>query len=123
MVRTWYMYAYDDDDLFEYFGDLWWVKLHGLSNPIVPVRLTEDPEGRYYGWLATGEDEPNMIWPSKAQFEMCFPYGPKAEEERGRGQTVRLSVERLQCRQCGENKPYGTYVVERDGEWLCKDCL
>ena len=74
------------------------VELHGLGHPIVPVVVTEvtpdDPAGTHWGWITTGDDTPDwaLVWPSRSQFDVCFPYGVKAEEEAGRGRTVRLRV-------------------------------
>lgn len=77
----------------------WWVELHG-KDPIVIVRLRErtntDPPSNYWGWLDV--KHPNkflFVWPSEAQLNMCFPYGPEAEEARGRGRKVNLVVEEL----------------------------
>lgn len=75
-----------------------WVKLHGVDDPIVPVRIRErteaDPPSGYWGWLPA--DDPSaycFVWPSEVQLNMCFPYGPEAEEARGRGRKVNLIVE------------------------------
>lgn len=93
------MWAYDfgpdkefPEHLYMYLGEKWWVELHGLEEPLVEVLVTEDPEGPYYGWLETGEEQPSMIWPSKIQFTMCFPYGPKVEEERDKGVSLRFNI-------------------------------
>jgi hypothetical protein len=91
--RTWRMHAYQEDGYFENFGEREWVRLHGMDLPIVEVVLTEDPQGHYYGWLATGEDEPTMIWPSRAQFECCFPYSWRDEVLRGHGEALRMRAE------------------------------
>lgn len=37
-----------------------------------------------------------MIWPSKIQSDMCFTYGPEAEEKRDKGKQVRLIVKELE---------------------------
>lgn len=77
-----------------------WVELHGAEDPIVTVRFRErtesDPPSSYWAWLPT--DEPDRyisIWPSEIQLDMCFAYGPKAEEDRGRGRKVNLIVEEI----------------------------
>ena len=74
-----------------------WVELHYLSHPIVQVRVTEhqptDPPSNYWGWLdASDPTAYTMIWPSEVQFDICFTYGPKVEEDRGRGRKVNLTV-------------------------------
>ena len=66
---------------------------------VVQVRLTEDPAGQYWGWLhfdLPGRDAPTMVQPHKGMFKMQFPYGPQAEEEAGKGRTVRLTVSEIQ---------------------------
>lgn len=77
-----------------------WVELHRSSDPIVPVRVREwsegDPPSPYFGWLdASDTTHYTMVWPSEAQLDMCFIYGPEAEEARGRGRKVRLVVEEV----------------------------
>jgi hypothetical protein len=79
----------------------WWTRLNGLEDcPVVRIRLRErredDPlpversEPDHHGWLPTGGEEYRLIWPSRVQVDMCFPYGAKAEEERGAGRLVRF---------------------------------
>jgi hypothetical protein len=63
---------------------------------IYPALATEDPEGENWGWLKTGADYPTMIYPHKSLFSMCFPYGPKAEEAAGKGEILRLRIDRLE---------------------------
>ena len=78
----------------------WWVGLHGSTDPIVRVRVRErlptDPSSNYWGWLdATDPSYYHFVWPSEVQLDMCFPYGPKAEEKKGRGRKVNLIVEEI----------------------------
>ena len=113
-VRTWTLFACDygsnnrgfDGQLFMHIGPEFYVKLHGLDEPIVEVLLTEDSDGPYYGWLATGEDSPSMIWPSEGQFSMCFPYGPKVAEDKGDGKPLRFRIaQTIKQQQNTEQKP------------------
>ena len=93
--RSWNMYAQDlGDGHLSAFGEEWWSKLHG-DEPVIPVKLIEDPEGDFYGWLETDSDTPCMIWGTKIQFEMCFPYGVQSEVDLGRGKPIRLRCERV----------------------------
>ena len=74
-------------------GEKRWVELHG-GDEVYPVRVTEDPEGDYYGWreaAKAADSLPTMIWQSLMQLDMCFPYGVYAEE--GRGSLVRMRIE------------------------------
>lgn len=97
----WRMHAHNDGGVYTNLGARPWVELHGLPYPIVPVAVREvtddDPAATHWGWLRTGGDTPSMIWPSHAQFSVCFPYGYRAEEEAGRGRMVRLAVEEVEA--------------------------
>jgi len=86
------MYAYLKHGKYFYTGSRFFVKLHGVPDAdIKEVTAAENPAGDYYGWKdKNGEIE--FIWPSEAQRDMCFPYGPKVEEDKGTGVRVRLSV-------------------------------
>lgn len=98
--RSWLACAHYYDDgpqgrcFYAHIGARRWVELHGLKREIVDVKITEDPQGDYWGWLATDETRPSMIWASLAQFRICFPYGPEAEVQRGKGVILRLRVEK-----------------------------
>ena len=57
-------------------------------------------ETQYWGWLESPDPIRGVkggdivfVWPSKGQFEMCFPYGYQAEEEQGKGRAIRVIVE------------------------------
>lgn len=81
---------------FWHIGSQWFVYLHGgFSSPedkrISKILLKEDVNGNYYGWLGAGDTEPTMIYPAQILVDMCFPYGPKVEEDRGRGRRIRLT--------------------------------
>jgi hypothetical protein len=90
---TWKMYATPSKGLFWYTAETPnFVRLHGAKE-VVAVNVRENKDGRYYGWLGTGRNFPQFIWPSEAQRDMCFPYGPASEEKLGRGRRVRLDIE------------------------------
>lgn len=93
--REWRMWGNEIpiDGGFEYHhcGERWWVEMHGLTEPVVPVVLTESKKGKFLGWIDTGSDTPCMIHHEKI-FEICFPYGSKAEVDLGRGKVVRLEI-------------------------------
>jgi hypothetical protein len=64
------------------------------SEQVARVKVREAEDGTYYGWQDTGYTGlPEMIWPRRILFEMCFPYGPDAEVKRGRGRIVRMTAE------------------------------
>lgn len=70
------------------------------------VRPVETGEvSQYWGWHQYKIDKPwpegqkeeyEMIWPSRVQAEMCFPYGPEAEEKAGKGKLVNFVVEEIE---------------------------
>jgi len=101
MTSAWQMYAGWDpkDEEFKHFGEPWYVEGHGYAP--VRVEVSEDPDGPYHGWMySPGSgfaplDYPTMIWKDWAIYRVQFTYGPEAEEQSGRGRTVRLSVRRL----------------------------
>jgi hypothetical protein len=98
----WDMWAHDRGDRFDNPGEKWWVELHGLPYPVVPVTVTEvagdAPDATHWGWIdAKGSASrlagvPCMIWASKAAFGAQFPYGVAAEVAAGKGQVVRLRI-------------------------------
>ncbi|KKL81869.1 hypothetical protein LCGC14_1990450 [marine sediment metagenome] len=88
----WNMWAQNIDGMFLHAGEKRYVELFGMSNTIVPVIVEESDGGTYYGWLETDENEPRMICPSEVEVDMCFPYGYKIEEKKGRGRRIRLTV-------------------------------
>lgn len=60
---------------------------------IVKVRLVEDAEGEYLGWLDNDDNgEISMIQHNRV-FAIQFPYGVAAAVERGEGVPVPLRVE------------------------------
>jgi hypothetical protein len=104
----WPMWAHDRRGQYQNPGDKWWVELHGLTDPVVPVTVTEvagdDPAGTHWGWLESEsaaavynrapDDRPRMIWASRTAFDVQFTYGPDAEVEAGKGRVVRLRITR-----------------------------
>ena len=64
------------------------------SENIVPVWICIDAAGVMWGWWSSTENSLSMIFPTREQVEMCFPYGPEVEIKRGHGDIVRVRVER-----------------------------
>ncbi len=75
-------------------SNLLFAKCFGES-PYYRIKLKETDlsTGKYFGWKDYLKKEYNMIFPSLVQAEICFPYGSKAEEERGLGKLVGFLVE------------------------------
>jgi hypothetical protein len=94
---SWLMWAHEHGT-YQNIGARWWVKIHGLPYPIVPVTVTEvgrdSPDGTHWGWIRGDRDggRPVMIWAHWGAFGMQFPYGVTIEEERGTGRVVRLRI-------------------------------
>lgn len=104
MSNTWQMYAGRDthNGGYKNFGHPRYVEMYGHTE-IVPVTLTEDPDGPYYGWMGSesivagkvwseADTEPQMIQQFEGLFAMQFTYGVEAEVKAGKGRVVRLSV-------------------------------
>lgn len=105
MTRTWRMFAGRDTNPvagreFRNFGQEHYVRMYGREP--IPVELTEDPDGTYYGWIRAGRDGlfprtytgvPEMIQPSYGMFAMQFPYGPEDGVRDGQGEIVRMSCQ------------------------------
>lgn len=86
------MYDYLKHGKYFYAGSRFFVELHGVPDAdIKEVTLTENPAGDYYGWK-DNSGEIKFILPSEVQRDMCFPYGPKVEEDAGKGVRVRLTI-------------------------------
>jgi len=62
--------------------------------PVFEVVVTEgvDPEG-YWGWWDSERQMFNIVFFKKLLVEVCFPYGSKAEEDRGRGKLLPVNVQ------------------------------
>lgn len=92
MAETWRMHGWPNGHGgWSALGDERYVRLHGCKDPVA-VTVTEDPEADYLGWIGTEDTAPNMIQ-HKRIFEIQFPYGSKAEVERGRGRVVPVRIE------------------------------
>ena len=99
---TWDMWAHDRNGEYQHLGDKWWVDIHGLPDPVVPVTVTEvpddAPDGTHWGWLdfqppgQAAAPVPQMIWAFRGAFDAQFPYGPDAEVRAGKGRVVRLRI-------------------------------
>lgn len=93
----WHMWAhrYDNGQLWN-LGSRRHVEAHGLTRPILEVDVVEvaddDPTATHWGWMRTGNDKPDMIYPRKSLLDMCFHYGVQAEVDVGKGRVVRLVV-------------------------------
>jgi hypothetical protein len=80
--------------------NLRWLNLFQSPDPIVRLRIREwrvgDEEPSYWGWLKTGDPgKYTLVWPTEIQFNICFQYGYKPEEDRGKGRRVKLVVEEV----------------------------
>ncbi len=96
---TWTLFAHEERGRFCHVGSKRFVEAHGLDLPIHQVDVSIIAEGigeklAYYGWQDIGEYDkpPCMIFQHWVLFSICFPYGPKAEVELGRGRIVQLQI-------------------------------
>jgi hypothetical protein len=76
--------------------------------------MAEAREPRSAPQIDTDESDPCMIYPHAGMFEMCFPYGPQVEQERGHGRIVRPAVAEVPetCTSSGGSGPELTTGVE-----------
>jgi len=68
-----------------------------LPNPIVEVEVSQgqDMPDSYWAWWDIAGQRWTMVFPNKKLVEICFPYGSKAEEDRGRGKLLPVKIFRL----------------------------
>lgn len=97
--RTWSMFGHASHGTWVTVGDERFLRLHGYEEAPVPVTVTEDPDGDYMGWIEFDDagkpvEDPHFIQHHRI-FDVQFPYGHKAEVERGRGEALRLAIEPL----------------------------
>ena len=112
MSRTWNLWAYYWRGTYWHIGAKNWVELHGLSHPLVAVRVSEhggdprDPKVTHYGWEATDKpDKVTMIWPRAhgervqgekltpwMSLDICFAYGIQAAISHGDGKMLSLCI-------------------------------
>ena len=52
----------------------------------------ELPDADYWGWYEDRDEKFLMLYPQKFLLKMCFMYGMKVEEEKGKGKAYRLEV-------------------------------
>ena len=64
--------------------------------PVYEVTVSEMPDepmlDSYWGWWDAQRGAFTMVYYAQALVEMCFPYGSKVEEERGRGKLMPVAV-------------------------------
>jgi hypothetical protein len=82
----------------------WWVELFNSAllstDAIVKLRIRErvadDAPSPYYGWIDSDRpDRYTYVFGTEVQLETVFPYGSRAEADRGRGRKVNLIVEEV----------------------------
>lgn len=64
-------------------------------SPVLVRDLREDEESEYWAWWDSEHGRFEFVYQRKFLVDMCFPYGTKAEEERGKGRLLNVSVEAL----------------------------
>lgn len=86
---------HERDATFVHIGARWYTEAYGHDDP-VEVTVTEHPDGPYWAWLDARHpdgDYPEMIQAYASLYGMQFPAGAALEEERGRGRTIRVTIE------------------------------
>lgn len=54
----------------------------------------ENEKTPYYGWLEN-DGRITMIYEHILKFKVCFPYGYKAEQKRGKGKMIKVLIEEV----------------------------
>lgn len=69
-------------------------RLYDDTLPVHEVAVEECVEepGCYFAWWDAATERFDFVYPERGMTEMCFPYGTKAESERGRGQLLPVRV-------------------------------
>ncbi len=72
--------------------------LYDNKGQIDKVVIEEDKKGKsqYWAWWDHEKEIYRMVYPSRVQVEMCFPYGYKIEEEKGNGRLCRVKIKSLE---------------------------
>jgi len=89
------LYAGRHDGIYRHFYPSRTVVEFCGSKDVTKVLVRELQEGeasRYWAWW---DGDFSMVYPSKVQFGMCFPYGAKVEEAKGNGKEMNVYVEEL----------------------------
>jgi hypothetical protein len=105
-----------------FYSTAFQVRLIEGKFPIVAVSIRERewdrsqprPSG-YWGWWSNEDSSFHFVWPSRIQVEMCFPYGPEAEEKRGRGHLLPVEVVLLRNATPEEIRPHDYRNKSNDG--------
>jgi hypothetical protein len=88
----------------DFYQNTFCVRASGAT-VIHKVQVTEDPERDrtnkegYWGWwdLDGKEDRFMFVYAHQTLLNMCFPYGPEAEEQRGKGLRLPVKIEILEA--------------------------
>jgi hypothetical protein len=60
---------------------------------VVAVRqISKKESSPYWAWWNSKEKRFSIVQPTKVQLEICFPYGPEAEEKMGKGKRINVKV-------------------------------
>lgn len=69
-----------------------------MKNPILQVEVSEgmDTPGTYWAWWDEQDQAFQFVNANKMGVEICFAYGSRAEEERGKGKLLPVSIKILE---------------------------
>lgn len=62
------------------------------NDPVLQIIVQEDPAGEYWAWWDNNKQTFDYLSRTIHMVRICFPYGPEAEQARGRGELLRVSV-------------------------------
>jgi hypothetical protein len=87
----------ETEEYWHFYPNMGCVEMCGPEK-IYKVNVIEDPAGTYWGWWSLEEKTPAFIfvYPAEILLNMCFPYGPQAETDRGRGFKMSVRIEMIE---------------------------
>jgi len=86
------MFAHEINDEFHHiYGSELQVRMCG-DHKVVPVLVTFDDDGEYWGWFDFKRNHVSMIFKHFISLQVCFPYGIEIEEKMNKGIRKRLKI-------------------------------
>ena len=83
----------------DFYPNAFCVRICGHKENILKVEVVEDDSGKtdsYWGWWDAEKEKFQFVYAAKMLLNMCFAYGMKAEEDRGRGKGMPVRIQVLE---------------------------
>lgn len=96
MIKDTFYCAKKNEKFIHFYKNKLGIKMcgYGLDEILqVSVReISENEEPTHYGWYDFEKNNLSLVFNTKTQLRMCFPYGMSIEEKEGKGKCVELIV-------------------------------